>query len=116
MFENQMRRARESIASWDSLDLAQAIVNLRLPADGPAAEPGQDSIRMRALDDELGAALGLKLTDDCLIAATDDAAAILEVLEYPVFEVRFDRRILGAPDEVRSRLRRPDKRSPARTP
>jgi hypothetical protein len=70
-------------------DVVQARIDFGLPADGAAAESGEECIRMRALDDEL-AARARQLPDHGLIPMTDDAALGLEVLDQPGFELRID--------------------------
>ena len=58
---------------------------------------------MRALDDEIAFA-ATELTNNGLIAATDNPATAVEVLQQPVFELGFDRRLPAVPPAASDQL------------
>jgi hypothetical protein len=70
-------------------DAPEAVVGGGFAPDGAAAEPGQNGIRMRALDDEVPDR-PRQSADDGLITPADDPTPGSQVRGQPGFELRID--------------------------
>lgn len=78
VLEDEVLGYGEAEAARDAAYPLQAVVDARFTTNGAAPEPGEQRIRMRALDDEL-AGPAFELAYDCLIAMPDDAALEFEI-------------------------------------
>jgi hypothetical protein len=87
--KHEVVAAREAEAGGHAGNSGETGVHVCLAADCTAAEPAQESVRVRAFHDEL-ARRTRELSYDRLITAADDAP-VRQIVEQPVFERGIDR-------------------------
>jgi hypothetical protein len=97
MFEHEVRVVGHAETLRQACDAVETLVGFRFAPDRAVAEPGEKTIRVRALDDQFAVVAG-EPANDRLVAVADDPAVPFEMIEQPAFEFGFD---LGLPVAAR---------------
>jgi hypothetical protein len=89
VLKDQMSCIRHAETPRNADDSVQPLVGFGFTLNGAPTEPGEKTIRMRALDDEFANLAG-HLTHDGLVTTANDASLAIEIAEQPGFECGFD--------------------------